>query len=287
MEWHLEVISEGGPALGTEEGFVDGIALGFDVGFNDGSELGKWLGCDDGSNDGTKEWVRQKYPNVKYIYQENSGVSSARNKGIKIARGDWIALLDSDDEWLPNKLSEQINKIKSNLDVKILHSNEIWIRNGVRVNQMKKHKKFGGYIFEKCLDMCRISPSSVMLKKEIFDYIGTFDESLKVCEDYDLWLRITSKYPVCFLDIPLIKKYGGHSDQLSKAHDGIEFYRIQSLQKILESKILSKPQTLLAIYTMVNKMNIYASGLEKRNKTEELSKLKKNIQYWTNIIELC
>ena len=242
---------------------------------------------DDGSNDGTKEWVRQKYPNVKYIYQENSGVSSARNKGIKIARGDWIALLDSDDEWLPNKLNKQIDKIKSNLDVKILHSNEIWIRNGLRVNQMKKHKKFGGYIFEKCLDICRISPSSVMLKKEIFDYIGTFDESLKVCEDYDLWLRITSKYSVCFLDIPLIKKYGGHSDQLSKAHNGIEFYRIQSLQKILESKILSKSQTLLAINTMVNKMNIYASGLEKRNKTEELSKLKKNIQYWTNIIELC
>ena len=242
---------------------------------------------DDGSNDGTKEWVKQKYPNVKYIYQKNSGVSSARNKGIKIARGDWIALLDSDDEWLPNKLSEQISKIKSNLDVKILHSNEIWIRNGVRVNQMKKHKKFGGYIFEKCLDICRISPSSVLLKKEILNDIGTFDESLKVCEDYDLWLRITSKYPVCFLDIPLIKKYGGHSDQLSKAHDGIEFYRIQSLQKILESKILSKPQTLLAINMMVNKMNIYASGLEKRNKTEELSKLKKNIQYWTNIIELC
>ena len=242
---------------------------------------------DDGSNDGTKEWVKQKYPNVKYIYQENSGVSSARNKGIKIARGDWIALLDSDDEWLPNKLNKQIDKIKSNLDVKILHSNEIWIRNGLRVNQMKKHKKSGGYIFEKCLDICRISPSSVMLKKEIFDYIGTFDESLKVCEDYDLWLRITSKYPVCFLDIPLIKKYGGHSDQLSKVRDGIEFYRIQSLQKILESKILSKPQTLLAINMMVNKMNIYASGLEKRNKIEELSKLKKNIQYWTNIIELC
>ena len=242
---------------------------------------------DDGSNDGTKEWVKQKYPNVKYIYQKNSGVSSARNRGIKIARGDWIALLDSDDEWLPNKLNEQTNKIKSNLDVKILHSNEIWIRNGVRVNQMKKHKKSGGYIFEKCLDICRISPSSVLLKKEILNDIGTFDESLKVCEDYDLWLRITSKYSVCFLDIPLIKKYGGHSDQLSKAHNGIEFYRIQSLQKILESKILSKPQTLLAINMMVNKMNIYASGLEKRNKIEELSKLKKNIQYWTNIIELC
>ena len=150
---------------------------------------------DDGSNDGTREWVKQKYPDIKYIYQKNSGVSSARNKGIKIARGDWIALLDSDDEWLPNKLNEQINKIKSNLDVKILHSNEIWIRNGVRVNQMKKHKKFGGYIFEKCLDICRISPSSVLLKKEILNDIGTFDESLKVCEDYDFCLLYTSPSP--------------------------------------------------------------------------------------------
>ena len=87
-----------------------------------------------------KNGLNRNIPNIKYIYQKNRGVSSARNKGIKIAQGDWIALLDSDDEWLPNKLSEQINKIKSNLDVKILHSNEIWIRNGVRVNQMKNIK---------------------------------------------------------------------------------------------------------------------------------------------------
>ena len=238
---------------------------------------------DDGSDDGTKEWLKDKYPNVKYIYQMNSGVSSARNKGIKFARGDWIALLDSDDEWLPSKLKDQANEIESNPAAKFLHTNEIWIRNGVRVNQMKKHKKYGGYIFEKCLDMCRISPSSVLIKKDIFDEIGMFDETLKVCEDYDLWLRFASKYPVHFLDQPLIKKYGGHSDQLSKVDDGIESYRIRSLKKIMNSGILNKKQKTITKDVLVKKMYIYAKGLEKRNKIRELNDTKKNIQYWINI----
>ena len=238
---------------------------------------------DDGSNDGTKEWLKDNFPNVKYIYQMNSGVSSARNKGIKFARGDWIALLDSDDEWLPSKLKDQANEIELNPAAKFLHTNEIWIRNGVRVNQMKKHKKYGGYIFEKCLDMCRISPSSVLIKKDIFDEIGMFDETLKVCEDYDLWLRFASKYPVHFLDQPLIKKYGGHSDQLSKVDDGIESYRIRSLKKIMNSNILNKKQKTITKDVLVKKMYIYAKGLEKRNKIRELNDTKKNIQYWINI----
>ena len=211
---------------------------------------------DDGSDDCTKEWLKDNYPNVKYIYQMNSGVSSARNKGIKFARGDWIALLDSDDEWLPSKLKDQANEIELNPAAKFLHTNEIWIRNGVRVNQMKKHKKYGGYIFEKCLDMCRISPSSVLIKKDIFDEIGMFDETLKVCEDYDLWLRVASKYPVHFLDRPLIKKYGGHSDQLSKVDDGIESYRIRSLKKIMNSGILNKKQKTITKDVLVKKMYI-------------------------------
>ena len=238
---------------------------------------------DDGSDDGTKEWLKDNYPNVKYIYQMNSGVSSARNKGIKFARGDWIALLDSDDEWLPSKLKDQANEIELNPAAKFLHTNEIWIRNGVRVNQMKKHKKYGGYIFEKCLDMCRISPSSVLIKKDIFDEIGMFDETLEVCEDYDLWLRFASKYPVHFLDQPLIKKYGGHSDQLSKVDDGIESYRIRSLKKIMNSGILNKKQKTITKDVLVKKMYIYAKGLEKRNKIRELNDTKKNIQYWINI----
>ena len=239
---------------------------------------------DDGSNDGTEEWVKENFQNIKYIYKNNHGVSSARNVGIENAHGDWVAFLDSDDEWLPNKLYKQVKSIESNPKMKFFHTNEIWIRNGVRVNQMKKHKKYGGYIFEKCLDICRVSPSSVLIQKEVFDNIGIFDESLRVCEDYDLWLRITSKYPVAFLDIPLIYKYGGHADQLSKVNDGIESYRIQSLEKIIKSGLLSDEQKVLAVNALVNKMKIYSKGLEKRKKLTALKDIKKNIQYWINMI---
>ena len=239
---------------------------------------------DDGSNDGTEEWVKENFQNIKYIYQNNHGVSSARNIGIENAYGDWVAFLDSDDEWLPNKLYKQVKAIDSNPEVKFFHTNEIWIRNGVRVNQMKKHKKYGGYIFEKCLDICRVSPSSVLIKKEVLDNIGVFDESLRVCEDYDLWLRITSKYPVVFLDEPLIYKYGGHADQLSKVNDGIESYRIQSLEKIIKSGFLSDEQKVKAVNALVNKMKIYSKGLEKRKKLDALREIKKNIQYWINMM---
>jgi len=171
---------------------------------------------DDGSTDGTKEWFSEMYPLVHYIYQVNSGVSLARNTGINSARGDWIALLDSDDEWLPDKLELQVKLLQNNAELRFCHTNEIWIRNGVRINQMKKHQKYGGNIFKKCLDICRISPSSSLFHTSVIKDVGLFDESLDVCEDYDLWLRITAKYPVLFLDQPLIKKFGGHTDQLSR-----------------------------------------------------------------------
>ena len=235
---------------------------------------------DDGSIDGTQSWLADKFPFVRCLYQNNSGVSRARNNGIKSAQGSWIALLDSDDEWLPDKLEQQVKLIRDIPETLFCHTNEIWIRNGVRVNQMKKHQKYGGDIFEKCLDMCRISPSSSIIKKEIFDIVGLFDESLNICEDYDLWLRITSKFSVSFLDQPLIIKYGGHSDQLSKASGGIEKYRILSLEKILSSVNLSKSQAFHARDMLIKKLNIYVNGLKKRCKLEELKLANQKIKYW-------
>ena len=236
---------------------------------------------DDGSSDRTKDWVSERFPDVRYIYQDNSGVSSARNAGIKEAKGSWIAFLDSDDEWMPNKLEQQKRVINSFQEAWLCHTNEIWIRNGVRVNQMKKHQKYGGDVFENCLDICRISPSSVLIKKEVFEMVGLFDESLKVCEDYDLWLRITAVLPVIFLDQPLIIKYGGHTDQLSRVDSGIEKYRIKSLEKILSSNSLSKSQSKIAISQLMKKLKIFSNGLEKRNKFKELNIYIKKIEFWS------
>ena len=235
---------------------------------------------DDGSKDGTKEWLLQNYPSVQYIHQPNNGVSSARNKGIQISQGSWIALLDSDDEWMPEKLEYQSRFLEANRDSSFCHTNEIWIRNGVRVNQMKKHKKYGGDIFKHCLDICRISPSSSIIKKDVFEEVGAFDESLTVCEDYDLWLRVTAKFNILFLDEPLIKQYGGHLDQLSRVPEGIEQYRIRSLEKILSMGSLTETQFRSAKDMLIHKLNIYAKGLKKRDKYEELTSTEKKIQDW-------
>ena len=239
---------------------------------------------DDGSDDGTYEFINQFFREIKLIRQSNNGVSSARNLGIKNAKGNWIAFLDSDDEWFSKKLELQKKAIDNSDKYLISHTNEIWIRNGVRVNQMKKHQKYGGSIFEKSLDICRISPSSVLINRKIFEDIGKFDETLKICEDYDFWLRISSKYPVLFLDELLIKKYGGHKDQLSKNTIGIEQYRIQSLEKILKNIKLNNSQFNSAIFMILKKLDIYKKGLIKRKKSEEIDIVQKKIHYWTHMV---
>ena len=236
---------------------------------------------DDGSTDGTRGFILSSYPNIKYFFQPKKGVSSARNKGILESSSEWIAFLDSDDEWMPQKLEKQKNQLEKHPGTFISHTNEIWIRNGVRVNQMKKHQKYGGYIFDKCLDICRMSPSSVLIHKRVISDIGVFDETLQVCEDYDLWLRITSKYSVLFEKELLIIKYGGHKDQLSKVKEGIEQFRIQSLEKILTTNYLTKDQFTTTKNMLIRKLSIYSKGLEKRNKFDELALVKKKILNWT------
>ena len=235
---------------------------------------------DDGSDDGTSEMIQNKYKSIKLIQQQNNGVSAARNNGIKHAKGDWIALLDSDDEWTEKKLENQVDRLIKTPEYDFCHTNEIWIRNGVRVNQRKKHEKYGGYIFDKCLDICRISPSSVLFRKNILDHVGWFDDQLPVCEDYDLWLRITAEYRILFIDEPLIIKYGGHDDQLSHGVEGIEFFRIKSLENLLEGSELSTDNRILSIQMIIKKYNIYLNGLVKRKKQGEADQIKEKIKFW-------
>ena len=237
---------------------------------------------DDGSSDNTSTFIKNNYKSVKLIKQKNLGVSKARNVGIKNSSGDWIALLDSDDEWEKNKLEVQIKSLTEYDYYSVCHTNEIWIRNGTRVNQKKRHQKYGGHIFDKCLDICRISPSSIIFQKNIINEVGWFDENLSICEDYDLWLRITANFKILFIDKPLVIKYGGHSDQLSKSVNGIEAYRIKSLENLLSNTRLIKDYKRLAIEMLITKLRIYKKGLLKRQKSNELLKVNRKIKFWKN-----
>lgn len=226
---------------------------------------------DDGSDDGTRELIRQRFPQCIYLRQENLGVSRARNRGISAARGDWIALLDSDDEWLPSKLEHQLSLLASLPDCRICHTDEIWIRHGRRVNPKKKHAKQGGELFFRCLPLCAISPSSVLLHRSLIEEVGGFDESFPACEDYDLWLRICVDNAVAFVETPQVIKYGGHPDQLSRTVWGLDRYRIRALEKIITSGRLSKAYRAAAVQTLIQKAGIVANGAKKRG-NEALAK---------------
>lgn len=220
---------------------------------------------DDGSTDDTRELVSKHYPEVRYLYQQNNGVSSARNTGIMAASGDWIALLDSDDRWEPLKLERQQQAIQAQPGYRLCHCDEIWIRNGKRVNPMKKHAKQGGKIFRHCLPLCVISPSAVMIQREVFADIGLFDENLPACEDYDLWLRICARHPVLFVNQPLVIKVGGHDDQLSRRYWGMDRFRVQALEKILATGVLDEQDHAAALHMLQEKLAILIQGADKRD----------------------
>ncbi|PKM12792.1 MAG: glycosyl transferase [Gammaproteobacteria bacterium HGW-Gammaproteobacteria-3] len=224
---------------------------------------------DDGSTDATATMLKAEFPEVAYYFQNNGGVSAARNAGITRAKSTWLAFLDSDDEWLPEKLAHQVKRLNANPTLKVCHTEEIWIRHGHRVNAMKKHAKPGGWIFRQCLPLCAISPSSIMIHRAVFDAVGLFDTALPACEDYDLWLRISARYPVACIETPQIIKYGGHDDQLSRKHWGMDRFRIQALQNIIENGALQTDDRSAAIAMLLKKASIYSSGCKKRGKNAE------------------
>jgi glycosyltransferase involved in cell wall biosynthesis len=223
---------------------------------------------DDGSADNTSQVLDAYRGTIKVFRQENKGVSAARNRGIAEASGRFIAFLDSDDLWLPQKLSRQVEFLNTIPDALICQTEEIWIRNGVRVNPKKRHKKPSGMIFEPSLALCLVSPSAVMIRRSLLEIVGNFDETLPLCEDYDLWLRISCRFPVYRIDTPLIIKRGGHEDQLS-ASFGLDRFRIKAIKKIIESGFLSKRQYAAAVKTLKEKCNIYAAGCRKRGRIDE------------------
>lgn len=233
------------------------------------------LVIDDGSTDDTYSKTiscKNKHFPLRYLRIPHRGVSYARNYGIRQAEGDWIAFLDSDDEWLPDKLQQQLTYLHHHPRIQIVHGDEIWIRRGTRVNTRQIHRKSGGFIFTQCLKRCLISPSAVLAKKSLLTTTGLFDETFPVCEDYDLWLRITFRFEIGFVSQAIIIKHGGHPDQLSSKYPVMDYYRIIAMHRLLPS--LSSHVYKTALYTeLCHKAKIVLRGYVKHHNFANFAKI--------------
>ncbi|MGI9534449.1 MAG: glycosyltransferase family 2 protein [Thermodesulfobacteriota bacterium] len=224
---------------------------------------------DDGSTDHTVTLLTDyRGKGINYIFASHHGVSHARNSGIRISRGNYIAFLDSDDRWDERKLEIMLQYIEEFPEISIFHTEEIWYRKGKILKQKEKHKKYDGYIYQNCLPLCSIGMSTSVVKLSLFEKIGYFDESLPACEDYDLWLRSCLNNKVKLIPQALTIKEGGREDQLSN-QQGLDKYRIYSLEKMLNSGQLNSLQRQETYNELINKCRIYANGAIKRGKMDE------------------
>jgi glycosyltransferase involved in cell wall biosynthesis len=224
---------------------------------------------DDGSTDDTEHTVRAAGMPVRYLWQAHSGVSAARNLGVAAARGEWIAFLDSDDRWLAEKLARQMAFVQSHDGVVACQTEEIWIRNGVRVNPRRRHSKPSGDIFLPSLELCLVSPSAVLLRRATFERLGGFDEGLCACEDYDLWLRLAVDTPVHLVPEALTVRYAGHPDQLSRRYWGMDRFRVAALSRLLSSGVLDLERRACATRVLARKCEILAAGAHRRGRAAE------------------
>jgi glycosyltransferase involved in cell wall biosynthesis len=229
---------------------------------------------DDGSDDDTADLIDyyKKISNKKIVavHQENKGPAAARNRGIALSSSEYIVFLDSDDWLHPDKIALQLTRMDGDACCLISHTQEIWYRDGRQLNQKNKHRKESGYIFDRCLDLCAVSMSTVMLKRKLFEQVGVFDEQLPCCEDYDYWLRVSAKLPFVLVDKALTYKDGGRADQVSFIYrTGMDRYRIQAIVKILDSGELSASQYRIAVHELEKKCQIYGNGCLKYGRAKE------------------
>ncbi|MDP8259051.1 MAG: glycosyltransferase [Candidatus Aadella gelida] len=225
---------------------------------------------DDGSTDSTHSLLSSYHDNrLICIHQANKGVSSARNRALEIAKGQFVAFLDSDDRWLENKLERAKSFIEEFPSISVFHTEEVWYRHGKILSQLKKHKKPTGHIYQLALPLCCIGTSTVVINKKVFSDVGFFDEDMEACEDYDLWLRITNKYEVKLIPEALTIKDGGRVDQLSSSIWGLDRFRIKALEKILLSNVLSTLDRNATLCELKKKCEIFAKGCEKHEKPRD------------------
>ena len=192
----------------------------------------------------------------------NIGPAGARNTGAAEVRGDWIAFLDSDDIWRPRKLQSQVDWHRRHPEIRVSQCEEAWFRHGQPVRKPAAWRQpETGRIFEACVHRCLIGPSCVMIERSLFHDLGGFDPSYRVCEDYELWLRLTLRESVGLVEGgPLVERRAGQPDQLSVITPAMDRFRVRALQGLLRSAELSPSQSCLVLDAIAEKAGILARG---------------------------
>ncbi len=229
---------------------------------------------DDGSTDDTVNCVENFAAHstipIRYLYQDNQGPAAARNTGIRKTNASYLAFLDSDDHWHKKKLELQFSALSADTESLVSHTREKWLRRGVHLNQKKIHQPGEGYIFNHCLQLCAVGMSTVMVRKELFEKVGLFNEKMRCCEDYDFWLRTSSCYPFLLIDVPLTIKEGGREDQVSwQYRTGMDKFRIAAILDLLRTGNLAPEQVFTSLQELKRKCLVYGKGCIKHLRSEE------------------
>jgi glycosyltransferase involved in cell wall biosynthesis len=185
---------------------------------------------DDGSSDNTSDVVKKYEGAVRYIYQNNRGLSAARNTGIRESRGQYIAFLDADDIWMPEKISEQLKLFEGQNNIGAVSCRFYEMNERMIVLAESKHKDYPPKVLKEKLMLSNAvsGGSSIVVKKECFDLVGLFDEKLSAAEDWDMWLRISTKFNIRIVEKPLLKVRVGNYSMSSS----------ENAQKMLDNELV-------------------------------------------------
>jgi GT2 family glycosyltransferase len=207
----------------------------------------------------------------RVLRRPRCGVAAARNAGAAAIDSRWIAFLDSDDLWLPRKLERQMAWLAARPAYRVAQTEERWLDRGRHRNPRAWHRK-EERLFPRGLERCLVSPSAVVIARELWDESGGFDPSFPVCEDYELWLRLGLREPVGLVPETLVVKRGGHADQLSRSTWGLDRFRVAALAKLLATAALT-PGERRAVQAVVRaKCGVLAAGAARRGRCEEAAR---------------
>lgn len=202
---------------------------------------------------------------------ENVGPAAARNAGVNAGVNGWqyLAFLDSDDVWAAEKLRRQVNWHADHAGIEISQCEEQWVRNGQLFKKKNSQQQPEGWFFEDCVKVCCISPSCVMMSRRLWQDLGGFDQRYRVCEDYELWLRVALNESVGLVkgaSGALVTRHGGHGDQLSFAVPAMDRFRVLALLELVNAGQLSQEQKQVLEQGILRRAAVLGKGAKKRGK---------------------